>query len=78
MKPTDELPENTIDLRDNLVLRVEADDEELAVIDFIEGEYPQKEPGIPVTDCVLCRDQDGKMILVSTGMDFETLTVEYL
>lgn len=74
----DNIPENTLDLRDELVLVVETHRGVSEVIDCRRGEYPERELGLPVTDFVLCRDQEDKLILVTTDMDSESLVIEFL
>ena len=69
------------DLKDDLVLEVEVvdPDEGIYVIGLIKGNYPMRDdmPDMPSTKQVRCRDQLGRVMVVSTGMDNENLDVDY-
>lgn len=62
-----------LDFADRLVLEVDEDGD---VIGCLRGEFPETSSGEPYHHGVVCLDQNGARIHVTTDMDFQSLVAE--
>lgn len=66
-----------IDLRGDLIMNIEWDADE-GCFAFAGGDYPLDEHGEPLREKIICHDQYGHVIQVSTGMDGYYLEVDFI
>lgn len=64
-----------IDLRGSMVVEL---DDESNVVDVQGAEFPMLDEDYPYPQGVLCLDADGRVILITTDLDFLTLVGDVL
>lgn len=77
--PVDSLT-GVIDCRNALVVETESDEDGAViwVVGAIKGEFPVYEDGRPYRFGVVCFDQNNRLVLLTTGMDYENLEAEFI